>query len=387
MVDSVKELVAFVEKNGVSVNKETWYFRNGCSFENAFDVIKHLYKDGVIVWGASGGGLKALRELQKHGVPVKFFVDIDKNKQGNTLEGIPILSPEIVKKDDFVVIGTIYVKEVVNSLIELGVNDYHIGIEQISILRALGINGIKFANNIDKIASVYEFLSDEKSKINYINVIAYAIDNEIIHIFDSISDYKQYFHPDVRPKVDDVIVDSGAYTGDTVDEIAKTIGKRCKIYCFEPDQQNFYILKAKYKEFSHIIPENYGLWNEKTTMRFSGQGNMGSHIVFDKTFNAEEKLDNYYINTISLDSYFQDKEEKPNLIKMDIEGAEYNAILGAQNIIKQYKPKLQICIYHKSEHFFEIPLLIKNLVPEYRMYVGHHSDYWPETVLYCRYKR
>ncbi len=376
----IRDIINFVEKNGVSVNKETWCFRNGCSFENGFNAIKHSHKDGVIVWGASGGGLKALRELQKHGIPVKFFVDIDKNKQGNKLEGIPILSPEIVKKDDFVVIATMYAKEVIDSLIELGVKNYM----DETIYAKFEIYEPKFTNNLKKIEKVYKFLSDEKSKRNYINAIAYVLDNDITHIFDSISDYKQYFHPDVKPEFDDAIVDAGAYSGDTVDEIVKAIGNRCKIYCFEPDKINFSIFKTKYKEFSHIIAENYGLWNENTILYFSGQGNGGSHIVFDKDSDAEEKVDNYYINTISLDSYFQDKEKKPNLIKMDIEGAEYNAILGAQNIIKQYKPKLQICIYHKYEHFFEIPLLIKNLVPEYRMYVGHHNDGWSETVLYCK---
>ncbi len=379
----VRDIIDFIEENGVVINRETWYFRNGCSFENVFDAIKHLYKDGVIVWGASNGGLMALRKLQKHGVGVKFFVDIDKNKQGNKLEGIPILSPELIKKDDFVVIGTIYVNEVVKSLIELGVNNY-LDILSIIAIYELGIDGLKLINHLEKISTVHKSLSDEKSKKNYINIIAYVIDKDAKHIFDSISDYKQYFHPDVKPEVNDVIVDAGAYTGDTVDEIIKTIGNRCKIYCFEPDQQNFSILKNKYKGFTNIIPENYGLWNENTILQFSGQGNMGSHIAFDKNSDIEEKVDNYYINTVSLDSYFQDKEEKPNLIKMDIEGAEYDAILGAQNIIKQYKPKLQICIYHKSEHFFEIPLLIKNLVPEYRMYVGHHTSWWADTVLYCK---
>jgi len=71
---------------------------------------------------------------------------------------------------------------------------------------------------------------------------------------------------------------------------------------------------------------------------------------------------------------------------MDIEGAEYNALLGTQNIIKQYKPKLEICIYHRNEHFYNIPLLLKKWVPEYKMFIGHHSDCWSDTVLYCKAK-
>jgi hypothetical protein len=68
---------------------------------------------------------------------------------------------------------------------------------------------------------------------------------------------------------------------------------------------------------------------------------------------------------------------------MDIEGAEIDALYGAKNTIINNKPKLAICIYHSNEHFYEIPLLIHNWVPEYRIYVRHHSYTAADTVMYA----
>lgn len=75
--------------------------------------------------------------------------------------------------------------------------------------------------------------------------------------------------------------------------------------------------------------------------------------------------------------------EQITFLKMDIEGAEINALIGAQELIKTQKPKLAICTYHLPEHFFDIPFYIKSLVPEYKIYIRHHTNTMFETVCYA----
>lgn len=75
--------------------------------------------------------------------------------------------------------------------------------------------------------------------------------------------------------------------------------------------------------------------------------------------------------------------DKVTFIKMDVEGSELESLKGAKNTILRDKPKLAICIYHKPEDMVTIPLYIKELVPEYKLYVRHHSNSWAETVLYA----
>lgn len=68
---------------------------------------------------------------------------------------------------------------------------------------------------------------------------------------------------------------------------------------------------------------------------------------------------------------------------MDIEGAEMDALRGMEKLMKRDRPKLAICVYHKPEDFWEIPLYIKSVVPEYTFILRHHSHDASETVLYA----
>ncbi|MNC55831.1 hypothetical protein D3C75_1053850 [compost metagenome] len=84
---------------------------------------------------------------------------------------------------------------------------------------------------------------------------------------------------------------------------------------------------------------------------------------------------------VSLDSVLNG--QRASFIKMDIEGAEMEALQGAQNTIVKHRPRLAICIYHKPEDILEIPLYLKSLVPDYKFYIRHYSNYTIETVLYA----
>ena len=119
---------------------------------------------------------------------------------------------------------------------------------------------------------------------------------------------------------------------------------------------------------------NAGLWSKDTYLAFHSAEYGGSHIV-----ESDEK-DGAQVKVVALDSCIRGKV---TFIKMDIEGAELEALKGAKQLIMKYRPKLAICIYHKREDMWEIPYFIKNLVPEYKLYIRHYSNYEYETVLYA----
>ena len=78
-----------------------------------------------------------------------------------------------------------------------------------------------------------------------------------------------------------------------------------------------------------------------------------------------------------------DEAQAATFIKMDIEGAEMNALRGARTIIQKNKPKLAICIYHSDEDMLRLAEWIHETVPEYKLYVRQHSNCICETVLYA----
>lgn len=87
------------------------------------------------------------------------------------------------------------------------------------------------------------------------------------------------------------------------------------------------------------------------------------------------------IEVVTLDDFV--KNETISFIKLDIEGAELEALKGAKNIIKRDRPQMAICIYHKPEDIIDIPIYLKSILPNYRFYIRHKNIYFFDTILYC----
>lgn len=113
-------------------------------------------------------------------------------------------------------------------------------------------------------------------------------------------------------------------------------------------------------------------------MGFCANGNENAHII--KAEVSEDALSEY-IEVIQLDEFL--KGERITFVKMDIEGAEYDALKGAAQIIKEQKPKLAISIYHTPNDIIKIPELLLELRPDYKFYIRHYSLLPNEIILYA----
>lgn len=161
-----------------------------------------------------------------------------------------------------------------------------------------------------------------------------------------------------------VCLDLGAYIGDTAYLMNKYL-KPQKIYAFEPDPDNLKVLKENIKLNQlqdKVIPVPLAASDKDGYCYFEKRG-AGSEIVNKKMNKGTIK-----VKTIKIDDFVEkERIKKVDLIKMDIEGAEFYALKGAVKILKRDKPDLIIAIYHKGKHLFEIPPWLKKIVPQYKL--------------------
>ena len=185
---------------------------------------------------------------------------------------------------------------------------------------------------------------------------------------------RQYFDLPELPHVEEeVFVDAGCFDGESVKNFVKwSQGRYKEIYSFEPDNDCYRECKEILNGVTNCTLINKGLWNSEATLSFKATGKSDSTICEDG-----ETI----IYTCRLDEELKDK--RVTFIKMDIEGAEREALRGAEKIIREQKPKLAISIYHKKEDIWEIPGIILEMNPDYKFYIRHYSLRDAETVLYA----
>lgn len=207
---------------------------------------------------------------------------------------------------------------------------------------------------------------------------------ERIYSFTDIEPFRedpgQYFPNDIIHLSDEVFVDAGCYDLST----SLALRERCKnvkkVYAFEPDPANFELCQARKQETHYeqveLLP--LGTWSENTELNFWADSTQCSCVVMPGSIVNSS----YKVPVAAIDRVV-DAEDKVTFIKIDVEGAELESLKGAKETILRDKPKLAVCIYHKPEDLVDIPLYIHQLVPEYKLYIRHHSNDGSETVLYA----
>ena len=209
----------------------------------------------------------------------------------------------------------------------------------------------------------------------HLKEINYPAD-KIYSLFEREAEQGQYFDTDfMEYSNQEIFIDAGCYHLENTIELEK----RCKVkkvYAFEPDPDNYQVCLERKEQLGmeEVKVFQCGTWSEKTWLHFAVRGTDGTHIT--------ENREAISIPVAAIDETVE-PDDKITFIKMDVEGAELESLRGCKRTIKKYRPKLAICIYHRPEDMIQIPIYIKELVPEYRLYIRHHSNCAWETVLYA----
>lgn len=219
----------------------------------------------------------------------------------------------------------------------------------------------------------------ESAGAMYAQLAAGGVDSGAVIMMPS--DYRnsasQYFDL-LTPDEHESFVDCGCFDAGTAFRFAGWCGEKGydKIWCFEPDRKSYEMCKGLCSGLRNCGVYPYGISDRVGTASFESGRKEESRIV-----KAADGKTTDAIETVALDEFL--KGERVTFIKMDIEGAELDALKGTARIIGEQKPKLAISIYHRAEDIIEIPKLILGLRPDYKLYIRHYSLLSNETVLYA----
>ena len=354
------------------------------------ELIEKLRDKAVIIYGAGYAGKFVYRILKDYSVHIQAFLDANA-KEADELYGIPVYKPDCDRitardKTNTVVIVCVlceteeHFKQNLKSYGYQNVISYQ---EKALSFRCIGDNQPQildysfYASKKEDILKCTELWNDEISLRTYKNNLkAYILRS--FNEFEKRVEHPQYFLPEIRfPKGYSRFIDCGAYDGDTTRDLVRLKGKVEAVVFFEPGLNIF-------QKLSDYIDDNCDSIADEIILYPCGVSAKTEILKFNSEAGASSTISdngNTYIQCISIDEAL--KNFAPTFIKMDIEGAEYDALIGAKKTICKYKPDLAISVYHYADHIWDIPLLINSWNLGYKFYLRTYWTCGHETVMYA----
>ena len=363
----------------------------------------------LVLYGPMVIGTSILGFFNQLGLPITHLCDVEGNE--GEIHGIPLISARALKND--MTEATVVVCppddefDCQKSLADMGFSKERIlpwkWVSVLLLNHLLLISGSQFQCHIDKYAWAYDLFDDNKSKLTVLDRLCYYLCNTDLKINTRCS---QYFEDDyIQISAGEIFADCGGYTGDTVLEFIRRANSAgvgySNIYSFEPGQKNYLQAVENTAIYPNVTIIPKGLWSSETELEyfensdslgssfmgkaqslFMGLGQIGLMSVAQP---GDPRGTAFTVPVTTLDSFFAGKpdSELPTFIKMDIEGSEKEALIGARDIIRRVKPKLAICAYHKPEDVYSLPQTIMKIRNDYRFALRHYTQGWAETVLYA----
>lgn len=356
-----------------------------------FKIINTLKRDKlpVIIYGTGKFAISIAEYLTDHNVSIWCFGESaeyyrpDKKTVQVRGKDYEIISNEKIinlNKKCNILLGMIDYRKIneLNSIVPLGTKVFYLDVYPSHIIDETFIQ-----NNYNRMKSVHDMLEDEKSRKVMSCFYGARLTGDVRELCEYY-DEKEYSYDWKLLGLtgQDIVIDAGAYVGDTIDEMQKFCGGNLKrVFAFEPDDKNYKELLTNVEKKQYVRCVKAGLWNKSGSLKFDNSGTLAAKIS-DEGGGGD-------VRVLSVDDLVKTDEKYSHvtIIKMDVEGSELNALRGCEHYITDQMPKLAICVYHKNEDLLDIveyllALMVKSK-RKYRFYLRQHSSSVEETVLYA----
>jgi FkbM family methyltransferase len=335
----------------------------------------------ALLYGAGVYAYVLRRFLAANDIEVKMVMVDRAYKVTDTFMGLPVSTTEEVG-DDLeafqIIVGITNFTKCVEKLRSLGATEVHV----IDIPDYLNMPEpfMDFAfvkANIGQFDFAAELFADELSKNTYVASINTKINEDIKYVAPFVRLDNLYFPSSEFPlRKHEVLLDVGGFDGDTVCEFNDlTHGQYDKIISLEPDKKNYHnlIKTIESRAFRNVLPVNLGAWDKHDTLRFVAKE---MHIDNQIADHGESE-----IGVDTIDAILEKLGYPVTLIKLDINGAENRALVGASQTIRKCRPRVIVRLHTKAD-YFQTPILLKAIAPDIKLYIRQRSFMSMMVILY-----
>ncbi len=347
-------------------------------FESLTSVWQRLKTDGkpVVLYGMGDGADKVLNAFERYKIKASAVMASDDFVRGQSFHRFEVKKLSQIEDEygDFSIALCFasQLEDVMNH-IKAVAKRHTVLVPSVPAFGSTLFDERFIAENINAMKSAYSLFEDELSKKVYKNILKFYYTGEISLLDEITTDKDEAFKSLLNLSDSEVYVDLGAYNGDTIDEFLHYCkGTYRKIVAFEPNSKNFAKLKTHCGNMSNIDLWQLGSYSHNTVLTFNNKAGRNSAISDKGVETRVASVDSILCGLAA--SY----------IKADVEGADVETVFGMKKTLQNFKPKLNFAAYHRFEDIFRLPLLIKQINPEYKIFLRHHP-YIPawDTNLYC----
>ncbi len=333
----------------------------------------------VLLYGMGNGAQKLLDECARRGIEVAGVFASDGFVRGHSFAGYPVLRYREARArfgDFFTAIAFASQRP------EVLAQFYAVEREGETAAPDLPVAGDArvfddgyLREHLSSFERAFALLEDEPSRRTFAALVNYKLSGKLGYLRCAESSVDDAYRLLALTGEEDY-VDLGAYRGDTVRELLDHTGGRVRsVRAFEPDARNFAHLERNLRAWGLRDAKcyNLGAWSGPGELPFAGKAGRGSAL--GAAGGGAAPVD-------SVDRVLGGA--RVSYLKLDVEGAEREALLGCARTIRRWRPKLCVSAYHRNEDLFALPLLIEQIAPGYRFYL-RRFPYVPawDTNLYC----
>jgi FkbM family methyltransferase len=352
----------------------------------AFDEAAQPYESSIVLFGAGGLGRRTLARLRGIGIEPRAFVDNDRALHGTVVDGLLVLAPtEAARRyhDSAVFVVTIWgagskhrFEHTQGQLLILGCRRVvsfamlYWKFPQVFLPYYMRDRPEKLISRAHEVRCAVDVWHDEASRQEYVSQVRWRLDPEFTGLAAPVR-HSQYFPPEVRVRADECFIDCGAYDGDTLRVFLSRTEKFRRFVAIEPDPLNF----SRLRDYVASLP---GGLRSKIGLAGVAVGARDEIIPLDATGTEASRvgMGEATVQSVRLDVYLSG-EPPVTWLKLDVEGAEGAALEGAKQLIRRNRPIIAVAVYHRPDHLWAIPLLLKTWCEEYQFLLRpHHEEGW-----------